>query len=213
MTEKQRSALLLAASSEHILTCDSDPMFGVHPRTIRALIKKEWITSHPLQTGTELDTLSNRQLEDLDYNITNSGWTALGLNPTPAPAAITGKAEELLLNVVQMMTPDLEFYSRMNSDLPPICIEENHFGDSTWLDLDSVLLVTRYNRFDQDLLVEMQIAADITALQMGIDPECSVISVDRIGSWVVISDGEIETGTLESEDFGEDFQSEEEADY
>ena len=213
MTEKQRSALLLAASSQHILICDSDPLFGVHPRTIRALLKKARITADQVLPNTALDSLSNRQLEDLDFTITAAGWADLGLNPAPAPAQSTATAEDLLHNLVHIIIPELEFYSRKNSDLPPICIEENHLGDSSWLDLSSVLLVTRYNRFDRDLIVELQVAIDITALQLGINPDCSTICVDRIGSWVVVSDGEIETGTLDSEDFGEDFQSEEEADY
>ena len=74
MTEKQRSALLLAASSEHVLICDSDPMFGVHPRTIRALLKNALITADSLETNTSLASLSNRQLEDLDFTITTAGW-------------------------------------------------------------------------------------------------------------------------------------------
>lgn len=213
MTEKQRSALLLAASSEHVLICDSDPMFGVHPRTIRALLKNALITADSLEANTSLASLSNRQLEDLDFTITTAGWTALGLNPAPAPAQSSPTAEELLLGFVQIIVPELEFYSRKNDDLPPICIEENHLGESSWLDLSSVLLVTRYNRFDQNLMVEMQVAADITALQLGISPERSEISVDRIGSWVVISDGEMEIGELGLEDDSEEFLSEEEVDY
>ena len=62
-------------------------------------------------------------------------------------------------------------------------------------------------------MVEMQVAADITALQLGISPDRSEISVDRIGSWVVISDGEMEIGELGLEDDSEEFLSEEEVDY
>ncbi len=66
LSDKQRAALLMAYSDDYSLVADSDPMFGAHPQTIRALVKKGLLEAES-------------EDEDAEYELTSKGRKALGL--------------------------------------------------------------------------------------------------------------------------------------
>ena len=67
LSDKEHKALMFAYSEDLTLVADTDPMFGSHPRTIRALAKKGFIEAY------------DEDDEESEYELTRAGRVALGL--------------------------------------------------------------------------------------------------------------------------------------